>query len=80
MNAQEKLIPLAEVSPGKEVTLVSFHACWGLQARLTAMGLKKGSKVKVLHSIGRGPCVVMAGDTRLCLGRGMALKILVKED
>lgn len=76
---KEELVPLSEIPPGKEVVLAALQSGGGLQARLTAMGLKKGVRLKILHSTGRGPCVVIAGGTRLCLGRGMALKILVRE-
>lgn len=75
----ELLLPLSLVSPGKEVILISIFEGRGLRARLTAMGLNEGARLKVLHSHHPGPCIILVGNTRLILGHGMAQKILVKE-
>ena len=75
-----KQIPLTMVTPGKEVTLVSITGGRGLRAKLTDMGLNEGTRLKVLHSHRPGPCIILAGSTRLALGHGMAQKILVSED
>ena len=75
-----RALPLTMVSPGKEVTLISIRGGRGLRRRLTDMGLNEGMKLKVLHSHTPGPCIVLAGDTRLALGHGMAHKILVSEE
>jgi len=37
-------------------------------------------RIKVLSSSGSGPCVILAGNRRLALGRGMTKKILVREE
>jgi len=73
-----KFIPLTTVMPGREVTLVSIAGGRGLRARLTDMGLNEGMRLKVIHSHRPGPCIILAGNTRLVLGYGMAQKILVK--
>lgn len=72
------LLPLNTVSAQCEVIFVTVEGGHGLKQRLTAMGLRPGMKIKVLHSQSRGPYVVLAGDTRLVLGRGMVHKILVR--
>ncbi|MEW6104526.1 MAG: FeoA family protein [bacterium] len=74
------LLPLSQISPGKEVTLVAIHGGKGLRARLTDMGLNEGMKFRVLHSYCSGPCIILIGNTRLVLGHGMTQKILVKEE
>jgi ferrous iron transport protein A len=74
------LLPLSQISPGKEVTLIAIHGSRGLKARLTDMGLFEGMKLKVIHSHRPGPCIILVGGTRLILGYGMAQKILVKEE
>jgi len=74
-----ELLPLTMVVPDREVTLISIAGGRGLRARLTDMGLNEGMKLKVLHSHRPGPCIVLAGNTRLVLGHGMAQKILVRE-
>ena len=49
----------------------------GLRSRLTAMGLRAGAQVRVVHNGGHGPFVVWAGGTRIVLGRGMAHRVIV---
>ena len=75
---KENFFPLSLVPPGEEVIVVAIYGGRGLRARLTDMGLKEGLKLKVLHSSGPGPCIVLVGDTRLILGYGMAQKIFVQ--
>jgi len=75
----ESCLPLFLVPPGKEATLVSIKGGKGFRARLMDMGLIEGIRLKVLHSQGGGPCVVLFDNTRLVLGHGMAKKILVQE-
>ena len=47
-------------------------------SRLTAMGLIAGAPVEVLQNHGSGPLLVWVRDTRIALGRGEAIKILVE--
>ena len=72
------LRPLGLVAPGEEVTLVGVRGGVGIRRRLVAMGLNPGSRVRLLQNAGRGPVLVMSGNTRLALGRGMAHKVLVR--
>ncbi len=76
---KENAYPLTKAPPGKDVILISITGGRGLRARLTDMGLNEGMKIKVLQAHQMGPCVVLAGHTRLVLGHGMAQKILVKD-
>lgn len=48
-------------------------------AKLREMGFYKGQKVSVLQNKGNGPLVIKLQDTRLMLGRGLAMKILIKD-
>ncbi len=75
---KDELMPLTMVSPGREVTLISMAGGRDLKARLTDMGLNEGTKLKVLHSRQRGPCIILIGNARLILGHGMAQKTLVQ--
>ncbi|MCP4650828.1 MAG: ferrous iron transport protein A [PVC group bacterium] len=74
----DALMPLFNVPEGKEVTVTEIGGGQALRRRLTAMGLNEGVKLKVLHSHGRGACVILVQNTRLMLGHGMAHKIMVK--
>lgn len=47
--------------------------------RLAAMGLTEGVRLVVLQNAGRGPMLVNVRDTRIALGRGEAIKILVEK-
>ena len=47
-------------------------------SRMTVLGFTIGTKVRVLQNYGRGPVIVAIRDTRLALGRGEALKVLVE--
>ena len=75
-----QFLPLALVRPNREVSLMAVIGGQGLRRRLNDMGLSKGVKFKVIHASIVGPCIVSLGSSRLVLGRGMAQKILVKEE
>jgi Fe2+ transport system protein FeoA len=47
----------------------------GLKSRLAAMGLIPGSVLEVVRNHMHGPLIVQIKESRLVLGRGMALKI-----
>jgi ferrous iron transport protein A len=49
-----------------------------LAGRLSAMGLVAGAPVEVLQNRGRGPLLILVRDTRVALGRGEALRIVVE--
>jgi len=70
-------VSLNTLPDGATARLVTIRGGCGLRSRLTAMGLRAGAVVRVVHNGGRGPFVVAAGESRLVLGRGMARKILV---
>ena len=76
----EAVLPLTMVSAGRQVTLVRIEGGRGLRAKLTDMGLNEGIRLKVVHSHRHGPCIVLAGNTRLVLGHGMAQKVMVREE
>ena len=77
-SAVRGLRPLALVAPGEEVTLVDVRGGLGIRGHLAAMGLSPGIRVRLLQNAGRGPVLVMRGDARLVLGRGMAHKVFVR--
>ena len=77
---QKDSFPLPFANTGQDVVVVSINGGRKIRSRLNDMGLNEGLKIRVLHSHGAGPCIVLVGDTRLALGRGMAQKILVCED
>ena len=42
------------------------------------MGLRIGKVIEVLSNEGRGPLLLKVGESRIALGRGMAMKIMVR--
>lgn len=50
-----------------------------LVSRLAAMGLTEGARLVVLQNTGHGPMLVNVRDTRIALGRGEAIKVLVEK-
>lgn len=71
-------IPLATVSPGQEVKVVTIIAGRGLTQRLAEMGLTPGTVLKVLSSRGSGPTLIEC-RVRLVLGFGIAQKVMVEK-
>jgi ferrous iron transport protein A len=71
------MMPLAMVNPGSRVKLVSVNGGRGISARLAAMGLLPGVEVEVVSKDPGGPFILEVKGSRLVIGRGMALKIVV---
>jgi len=72
-----RLMPLAFLGEGEVGTVVEIRAGRGLTGRLLAMGVVPGAKVRVLKSSGPGPILVEVWQTRIALGRGAAMKVIV---
>lgn len=62
---------------GRRVKLLSIDAGEGLTGRLASLGLIPGAEVEVMSNLSKGPVIVLLGESRIMLGRGMAEKILV---
>ena len=73
-----RLIPLAFLGEGEGGTVVEIRAGRGLTRRLLAMGIAPGMRIRVLKSSGPGPIVIEIGQTRIALGRGAAMKVIVR--
>jgi len=74
-----QLVPLDTIPSGTSVVVRKLEGGRELATRLAALGLSIGSQVKVLQNRAHGPLLVLVRDTRVALGRGQALKILVEE-
>jgi len=70
-------IPLIMLSENEEAVIVEVNGGMGLTRRLSEMGFTYGTKLKVLHSSPPGPILVMVRGSRIALGRGVAMKIMV---
>jgi len=70
------LMPLAMLPEGGEAVIIGVVAGRGLARRLYEMGFVRGEKVKMLRA-GPGPVLVLVKGSRVALGWGVAMKILV---
>ena len=71
-------MPLSEARIGQDVVLVAVAGGHGLRHRLAEMGLMPGARFRILNCGQPGPVLVLLGDTRLMLGRGMVHRISVR--
>lgn len=68
--------PLAMISAGEKVRLVSIQGGEKLTRHLTALGLTPGVELSIVQDSG-GPLLLSVRDSRIALGRGMANRLLV---
>jgi len=73
-----KYLPLAMINPSEEVTVAEIRGGRGLVQRLSDMGLTPGTKLKVINSQMPGPVLIDLRGSRLVLGHGVALKVMVE--
>ncbi len=48
------------------------------QGRIEDMGIRVGKSVQMLNNGGRGPLLLKVDESRIAMGRGMAMKIMVR--
>lgn len=51
----------------------SDHIC-----RMEDMGIRAGKEVEMLNSEGKGAMLIKIDESRIAIGRGMAMKVLVR--
>ena len=69
-------MPLVMLPEGREAVITSVVAGRGLTRRLYEMGFVRGERVKMLRA-GPGPVLVVVKGSRVALGWGVAMKIIV---
>ena len=75
---KETGIPLTLLPEGALARVVDIRAGRGLTRRLIELGFSEGIKVKVVKVQRHGPMIVMVRGTKLGLGKGMAMKVMVR--
>lgn len=73
----KRIKPLSMLSPDESGIVYRIVAGKGLTLRLAEMGITPGVLVKVVHN-DSGPLLLLVRDSRIVLGRGVAMKILVE--
>lgn len=75
----EMTMPLAMLPDGARARVVEVYGGRGLNRRLAEMGFNTGVLVRVIQNHSPGPTLIEVKDSRVCLGRGVAMKIMVEE-
>jgi ferrous iron transport protein A len=79
MKKVDERLTLFDVKEGSESIIVSILGGKMASKRLADLGLKSGSPVKVIsRSLFSGPIQIEVNGSRLAIGKGLALKIMVK--
>lgn len=73
------LVSLIQLATGTQGVVRQMQGGKEFASRLASMGLSIGTEFKVLQNWGHGPVLILARDTRIAIGHGQALKILVEE-
>jgi ferrous iron transport protein A len=69
---------LSMLRPGEIGQVHELAGGRGFVCRLAALGLTPGARIRMVQNFGHGPLIVLVRDTRLALGRGEAMKVLVE--
>ncbi len=72
------MVPLGLLRLGDRAEVVKIisgkHPC----ARIEEMGFRVGKTIEMLSNGGQGPLLIKVDESRLALGRGLAMKIMVR--
>lgn len=81
INDHPNVLPLALAQAGKKYQVCEINAGKRLNARLIAIGILPNSEIQIINnaSFGSDGIIVKVGSSRFSMGKGMALKIMVKE-
>ena len=72
-------LPLGLIKSGCTAIIKNICGSEHLRHELLEQGLVDGCRVKVVKNDSGGPLIISINDTRLALGRGAALQVLVEE-
>ncbi len=67
------------LAAGKSAVVVSLEGGRGMMARLDAMGVRSGKRVRMLSSqFMAGPITVLVDGRQVAMGRGIARRVVVQ--
>ena len=73
-------IPLSQLKEGMVAKIKYLTGGFGLQRKISALGIRVGKNVRVVSSYRfGGPVVIELDGMRMAIGRGVANKIIVEE-
>lgn len=79
-RSEQVEVPLVMLPESTEAIVTRVWGGRGLVRRLLEMGFTQGARVKVLHCGGPGPVLVDVRGSRVALGVGVAMRILVRPE
>ena len=79
MADNRERLTLSDARVGRVYFLVGCETGQQLKEKVYAMGLNSGAELRVISNSGHGPVGLEVRQTRLGIGRGMAVKIWVTE-
>ena len=79
LEVERMRMPLIMLPEGAQATVIEVHGGRGLCRRLAEMGFNVGDRVRMIKNHRPGPVIVEVKDSRVALGRGVAMKIIVEE-
>jgi ferrous iron transport protein A len=71
-------IPLTELTTDQEGAVVTLRGGSSFVSRLATLGFTPGARLTMVQNYGHGPLIVRVRDTRIALGRGEAIKIVIQ--
>ncbi len=77
---ESEYVPLAFLTPGERGEIVEIRGGRGIIKRLHEMGFVPSAFIEVLTSHARGPLLVGINGTRIAIGRGIGMKIIVRRN
>ena len=78
--SKKNIVSLAKLETNQSGKVIEFTAGPRLVHRLEEMGIRAGKKVTKISGMPlRGPVVIQVGGTRIALGHGMAMKVIVEK-
>ena len=80
LEVEKTRMPLMMLPEGAQATVIEVHGGRGLCRRLAEMGFNVGDKVRMIKNHRPGPVIVEVKDSRVALGRGVTMRIIVEED
>jgi Fe2+ transport system protein FeoA len=73
-------VPLSRLKRGERGIIKYLQGGFGIQRKMTSLGLIVGKKIKVLSAQPfRGPIVISIDNIKIAIGRGMANRIIVEK-
>ena len=76
--SETQMIPLSQLQPGEQGTVVQLAGGRGLVGRLAALGFTPGATIQVVRNSRSGPLLVGILDTQIALGQRQAQRVRVR--